>query len=668
MDINSVSVNPNFLDISSSMMLLDSNGLSCPRLPLVLNDIQDSSRSPLTTMGAYHFEPARVDVLPLTFTTPSTTVAVGVTTPITVTFVNNGLDTITSFMVGCKVNGIAITPTSFTGSLASGDSTTILLGSFTPQSYEISIVVYTYLPNGQPDQFKINDTISMEAYGCDSMLNGTYTIGTTGDFTTIDKAIKAIENCGISASVIFEIQNGTYTNHLSIGQIPGSSDTNTVTFLSQARDASSVIINVANTAIRLNDAANLNFRYLTVYGSVIGVDIVGSCTNVEFYACTLSTYASSNNSMYRVVNYANTSGSGHYLKDVRFIGNTISGGYYNMYLYYASSSTSDMSKCLITIDSNTLVDAYCYGIYATYSKHTGISHNTITLRASSATQYGIYTNYTTLNDGMIGNKIQLNSSTTSYGIRLYYINAYAANGLAVVANNEVVHNGSGGTSYGMYCYYNNAYIYHNTVYLIGSNTSYPLYIGTMSSSYQMIIKNNIFATYSSGTAYALRASGVNYVLQSYGTYLDYNNYYSSGSDLAYIGAALSSLSDLQTATGQDQHSTNLNPNFINTNDLRLTSYDGFECPRMLQVHTDIRNYLRGPTTNMGAYVKDPADIDVELLEYYWFLNSLCQRCQFSNSGSDSECRIYSAQCLLLFVPKGKRSRNYNLLLIPRLSL
>ncbi|MDD3691686.1 MAG: T9SS type A sorting domain-containing protein, partial [Bacteroidales bacterium] len=319
---------------------------------------------------------------------------------------------------------------------------------------------------------------------------------------------------------------------------------------------------------------------------------------------------------------------GHYLKDVRFIGNTISGGYYNMYLYYASSSTSDMSKCLITIDSNTLVDAYCYGIYATYSKHTGISHNTITLRASSATQYGIYTNYTTLNDGMIGNKIQLNSSTTSYGIRLYYINAYAANGLAVVANNEVVHNGSGGTSYGMYCYYNNAYIYHNTVYLIGSNTSYPLYIGTMSSSYQMIIKNNIFATYSSGTAYALRASGVNYVLQSYGTYLDYNNYYSSGSDLAYIGAALSSLSDLQTATGQDQHSTNLNPNFINTNDLRLTSYDGFECPRMLQVHTDIRNYLRRPTTNMGAYVKDPSDIDVELLEFIGFSTAYASGASF----------------------------------------
>jgi hypothetical protein len=528
------------------------------------------------------------------------------------------LDTITSFMVAYEVNGIAGIPYSWNGSLAPQDTTSVQIGNFMPLAKGNSLKVYTYLPNGSKDQFTLNDTLSTEVFACDSVMHGMYSIGATGDFATIYEAIQAVEHCGISASVVFEIENGTYTQGLAIGAIQGVNDSTTITFTSQSRNASDVIINVGHTALRLIDAAHLNFEYITIYGSVIGVEFVETCENIEFYRCTLATNTSSDHSSYRAVNYANTSGSGHYLKDVRFIGNTISGGYYNMYLYYASSSTSDMSKCLITIDSNTLVDAYCYGIYATYSKHTGISHNTITLRASSATQYGIYTNYTTLNDGMIGNKIQLNSSTTSYGIRLYYINAYAANGLAVVANNEVVHNGSGGTSYGMYCYYNNAYIYHNTVYLIGSNTSYPLYIGIMSSSYQMIIKNNIFATYSSGTAYPIYTGTATYVTQAYGTYLDYNNYYSFGPNVGYVAAAITSLSALQSATGQDKNSISLNPNFISTTDLRLTSYSGFECPRFPEVQRDIQNYLRLSITNMGAYVRDPADIDVALSEFIGF--------------------------------------------------
>ena len=344
-DLNSVNVYPVFLDITSNMLVLDTSGITCPRLPVVADDILDSLRTPITTMGAYHFEPFKRDIMPMEFLLPSSTVSTGQSTPISIRIYNLGLDTITSFMVAYEVNGIAGIPYSWNGSLAPQDTTSVQIGNFMPLAKGNSLKVYTYLPNGSKDQFTLNDTLSTEVFACDSVMHGMYSIGATGDFATIYEAIQAVEHCGISASVVFEIENGTYTQGLAIGAIQGVNDSTTITFTSQSRNASDVIINVGHTALRLIDAAHLNFEYITNYSCVIGVEFVETCENIEFYRCTLATNTSSDHSSYRAVNYANTSGSGHYLKDVRFIGNTISGGYYNMYLYYASSSTSDMSKC-----------------------------------------------------------------------------------------------------------------------------------------------------------------------------------------------------------------------------------------------------------------------------------------------------------------------------------
>jgi hypothetical protein len=616
-DINSVNIYPNFLDINTSMMLLDSNGLSCPSLIDVPFDIQDNIRPILTTMGAYHYEPAQTDALPFAFTSLSPTIVTGVTTPISLLLLNNGLDTLTSVMIACEINGIAITPTTWTGVLLPGDTTTVQLGAFIPQSFENSILVYTYLPNGITDQFTLNDTLRYETYACDSVLGGTYTIGATGDFTTIDKAIKAIENCGINASVVFEIQNGTYTNHLSINQIPGASDTNTVTFVSQARDASSVIINVANTAIRLNDAAHLNFRYLTVYGSVLGVDIVGSCTNVEFYACTLSTNASSDNSMYRVVNYANTSGSSNYLKGVRFIKNTISGGYYGLYLY---GSSSDYVQNVI-LDSNIITNQYNYGVYYYYVNSISTSYNTVTPRTlnQGTTWYGMRL-YQNKNGGnIIGNKIHANNAditSSIYGLYTYYIDS------ALVANNEIYLNSTATNTYGIYIDYPKGSKYlHNSVLITGSTTTArALYWYVYSSdSYDATVMNNLFITNTSGsTPYAVYLAGTYSSTYAYNYRIDYNNYYSTG-NMGYVGSAQATLANWKSVVISDIHSSFILPVFahVNTN-LELTDYSAFIVPRMPEVDRDIQNYLRSVVTNMGAYVREPSDIDAQIVEFIGF--------------------------------------------------
>lgn len=74
-------------------------------------------------------------------------------------------------------------------------------------------------------------------------LNGTYTIGSGGNYTTINSAYSDAFTQGISGPVIFEIITGTYTEHILTSEIPGSSLTNTITFKSQSGNSADVLIN-----------------------------------------------------------------------------------------------------------------------------------------------------------------------------------------------------------------------------------------------------------------------------------------------------------------------------------------------------------------------------------------------------------------------------------------
>jgi uncharacterized iron-regulated protein len=72
----------------------------------------------------------------------------------------------------------------------------------------------------------------------------------------------------------------------------------------------------------------------------------------------------------------------------------------------------------------------------------------------------------------------------------------------------------------------------------------------MSSSYALKVKNNMFFTNGTGTAYPLYAGSLDYVKSSYGTILDYNNYYSNQNVVAYIVAPVTNIKALQLITGK----------------------------------------------------------------------------------------------------------------------
>jgi hypothetical protein len=112
-----------------------------------------------------------------------------------------------------------------------------------------------------------------------------------------------------------------------------------------------------------------------------------------------------------------------------------------------------------------------------------------------------------------------------------------------------------------------------------------------------VLKNNNFVTAGGTSAYPIYLSS--YYTSSY-VILDYNNYYSTGSYVGYAGGTRSTLSALQTATGQDVNSTNMNPGFAAT-PTNLTPANWSMCPVMTEVPMDIAGNYRYGITYKGCY-------------------------------------------------------------------
>ena len=106
--------------------------------------------------------------------------------------------------------------------------------------------------------------------------------------------------------------------------------------------------------------------------------------------------------------------------------------------------------------------------------------------------------------------------------------------------------------------------------------------------------------------YPLYIQDAAYAGSGYGV-REWNNFYSR-SNVAYIGGAVTTIAQLQSATKQDANSQNIAPTFINmSNSLELTNYQPFRCPMDKLYTTDINGKARTKFTPMGCYSIDMFD-------------------------------------------------------------
>jgi parallel beta-helix repeat protein len=508
----------------------------------------------------------------------------GVSTPVRARIINYGTTTVNSATINWSVNGVVQTPATFTGlNLANGQvSAPLLLGNFTFAGGPSTIKAWTSQPNNQTDMFPANDTASSNVMGC---MSGNFTIGTGGTFPTFTAALNAINTVGICGNVIFDVLPGTYNEALVINQINNMGPNVTLTFRSQNGNNTSVILtnSTGNAVITLNGADYVRFEKMSIIGTgsiTAAVSLTAGATN-NIFDGNIIEIPTATSSTYRAINSTST-GADNYNQ---FINNRIKGGYYCVY-WYGSSTLRKVGNQFI---NNVISDFYYYGLYLYYNDSLTISRNTIMNAPSSGSVYGLYSYYT---DKSIftKNKVMLNGSSTNYCMYFYYNNN--SSGSSLVANNFVSQSIGTGV-YGIYNYYsNNINYYYNSVNVTGGTSSYYAFYSSGGSNNNVV--NNIFSNTGGGYAYYISTvAGIN---QS-----NYNNFYVTGSNLAYWNSAHANLASLKAASGKDQNSLSVNPNFNSVTDLHLVNFDldGKATP-IPSITDDIDGDLRSTTPDIGA--------------------------------------------------------------------
>ena len=442
----------------------------------------------------------------------------------------------TGFIQGTGVGALA-------GTLDTNVSTPYSLTGLSPNtSYDF------YVQNCCNNTWEGPFTFATECTG--PLAAGTYSVGPTGDFATLDSVMNVLNACGIGGAVTFEFQSGSFSSSSYLGEISGSSVTNTVTFKGST-SVNDTIVAGTDAAFVLEGAKYMNFEDLFIYTpnnngirlngasdiTVTGTTILGSTTSTSTVVNGIVASASATSI------YSTTLGE----NNITIEDNNIIGGYHAIRLYASTNARNND----IVIKGNTLTDQYYYGIYVYYANNLEISDNELS-DFRSAYAYGIYPYYV---DGcqIIGNHM----SDLYYGIYGYYLSSTST----ATAPSEITNNMINAGYYGLNVLYSDSVgVYHNTA--VGGYAGVRDYYNASNVNF----RNNIFT----GGTYAL----YNYNTSAFG---DYNLYYSSGTYLGYHYVSspyaltyIDSVGELQSMdTTMHMNSVEGDPIFASPTDLHI---------------------------------------------------------------------------------------------------
>ena len=600
LDSHSVSIAPMFVDLNKSLNMLDNSGMDCPVYGLVPTDITGKKRDKLTTIGCYEVAACGNNVMPRAMVSPTLVSITGQKTPLTVTVLNAGSNTITSFKVNAKVNGTVLQPFNWSGRLASKATVNVNLGDFIPKADTNFITVWTSNPNGGVDSLPANDTLEAFTVGCDSLLGGDYIVKSNAELKAI---VGKLISCGVKAPVRVLLANGSYTSPDLMDPFNGVSHKNSVTFASLSGDADSVVL---TGTLNLGDVSYLRFNDLTFhYGTEYYVVYIQSmCKDIEFNRCSIIADPKVTGTGVPGC-YGFYKASGFVIDSLRILNCLIDGGYYGIYCY---GSNSNMLNTNIVIDSNTISNQWYYGTYFYYNEINSFSHNSILSRTTNANTYwyGFMCYYSNV-PRCDGNRIHQRTTTITcpYLAYIYYNGYYGTATPTNFTNNELM-GYTTSTYYGMYVGYSNVNIFQNTIRMTGSGASRCIY--TAGSGYNMVIKNNILVNTASGAHPIYMGTAGNAITD--------NNCIYAPTYAGYSGSAMTRAT--WQASGFDQHSAFVNPQFVmqDSNEyLKLASYSGLFMPVLPTVTTDRQGKPRAGMTIVGAYTQEQQKVDAALAEF-----------------------------------------------------
>jgi hypothetical protein len=414
-------------------------------------------------------------------------------------------------------------------------------------------------------------------------------------------AVTSLSTCGISGPVTFTLAGYGHAGGLNLGQIPGASATNTVTFQGAATGGSvlqgavgqqgTVTLNgtkyvtIQNLTVQASLASGIILRDNAEYITIQGNSIVADTTS------TLSLYAAiaSTSSPTSVAGYGNNA------NHITIANNLIKGGYYGV-RFNGVSTTVHCEDIVVT--GNTFRKQHYYGTYF-YFMDKLVVHDNDLRDYRNTINVGVYGYYVNEVD------IQRNANYgRSYGIALGYLNRdYKPANPSVVANNMC----AASNSYGAYFpYVRHLNVYHNTF----KGSSYGAYFLTstgVSVSKVLDIRNNIFQ----GGTFAFYFTGT--TMDS--VTMDYNVYNTGGTNLAFYGANRATLAAWQTANPTLNANSSTNAvTFLAADDLHVlnTGPNNLGTP-IAAVTADIDGDVRSTTTpDIGADEYTPVNDDAKI--------------------------------------------------------
>jgi parallel beta-helix repeat protein len=570
-------------------------------------------------IGADEYDVPTLNMGVTAITAPSCPLVAGLQN-VVVTIRNFGVATVTSAIVKYKVGFAgAVRTFNWSGSLATNATASVTFNganqyNFTKTQID-SIIAWTEMPNGAGDQFATNDSAIAVTY---TALSGTYTIGGANpSFRTIGQAVAALNCEGVTGPVVFRIRNGTYTESVVLNTIPGSSSTNTITFISESGSAAGTIWQaMPPTAytVQMNNTKFVTFRNMTVRntnnpGVSFQLNSTGSdsCFRITVQGCSM------NNSWTGATNSAvNATGRAHQL---RILKNIISSS--NGLNIVGNSTVSHYNRNLV-IDSNsintTIGDVY-QPIVVQYANAPAIRNNTITRGASGGV-------LTVQISNVFGAMNFVNNNIHSGGVQGIYITSINTGAgqttPAVIANNFIANNNAGAASYALLVENSNyLHIYNNSIYQ-NSNGAAASALRTNSTgtfSNVRFVNNSIVSNKSTTASIPWIAAGTLTNIRAMIAECNNNNYFvigGSGDPLVQLaGANYTSVAGLQgqlytAPSNNDLNSISVNPGYVSVsgpaNNQRITASSPLlGTGRVLaSITRDIDNQARNVPYDIGA--------------------------------------------------------------------
>ncbi|MFZ4707791.1 MAG: right-handed parallel beta-helix repeat-containing protein, partial [Bacteroidales bacterium] len=434
----------------------------------------------------------------------------------------------------------------------------VQIGTYNFTGNPVEVTILQYLPNGIDDSNPYNDSIVKTVR---PSLCGEYTIGGNNpDFTNFNQAANVLNIAGISCPVVFKVRNGDYNEQFILEDIQGSSAQNTITFESESGDSTGVIIRCevwSLTTVLLRKTRYIHFKEIGFRGAYVAMQ-QSNTYQIDLENCYLSGYYSLllddisnnihvNNCLTQGVDYNIGIRSGSH--DINISNSQINGGTWGIVVQNGLQQYAN-----VTITDNVFTGQYYASINTSGTRGVVVDRNVI-----SATSTGIYAD-NTYNIIITNNIINTISGSYWHNSGIHFENTTDS----VNIYNNFIHTYGSFRSDGIFLQNSNhTNVYFNSINITNNEISRSSKGLCIMGGDQNDIRNNISSIEYWGYPAYLAGSFSNLTM-------DYNDFYHPEGLIGQINATdIYSLSEWQSASGNDMHSFAENPFFTTSTDLSI---------------------------------------------------------------------------------------------------